>query len=108
MSTSTIAIIIAVITVILFASEKLPLSVVAILSMLAMAFTNCITFTEAFSGFSNTATLMIIGTGIIGEAFFYNGTFRKNGQCLFEHEKGERKELYNSCRALELCAFNIP
>ncbi len=91
MSTSTIAIIIAVITVILFASEKLPLSVVAILSMLAMAFTNCITFTEAFSGFSNTATLMIIGTGIIGEAFFTTGLSEKMGNAFLSMKKVNEK-----------------
>lgn len=91
MSTSTIAIIIAVITVILFASEKLPLSVVAILSMLAMAFTGCISFTEAFSGFSNTATLMIIGTGIIGEAFFTTGLSEKMGNAFLSMKKVNEK-----------------
>lgn len=91
MSTSTIAIIIAVITVILFASEKLPLSVVAILSMLAMAFTGCISFTEAFSGFSNTATLMIIGTGIIGEAFFTTGLSEKMGNAFLGMKKVNEK-----------------
>lgn len=91
MSISTIAIIIAVITVILFASEKLPLSVVAILSMLAMAFTGCITFTEAFSGFSNTATLMIIGTGIIGEAFFTTGLSEKMGNAFLSMKNVNEK-----------------
>ena len=79
METSTIALIIMVISIILFATEKIPLAVVALLSMLAMAFSGCITYQEAFSGFSNTATLMIIGMSIISSAFFTTGLSKKIG-----------------------------
>ena len=73
MQQSTIALIIMLVTIILFATEKLPLAVVAIFSALAMAIFGCISYSDALAGFSNTATLMVIGLCIIGEAFFTTG-----------------------------------
>ena len=84
MQQSTIALIIMLLTIILFATEKLPLAVTAILSAFAMAATGCITYSEAFSGFSNTATIMVIGLCIIGEAFFTTGLADKIGNAFLK------------------------
>ena len=70
MSTSTIALIILVVTIILFASGKVPLSVTAVGAALAMGICGVIPFTSAFAGFASDVTMMVIGSMIIGEALF--------------------------------------
>lgn len=79
MEPSTIALIIMALTIILFITEKLPLAVTAMLSAFAMAATGCISYENAFAGFSNTATLSVIGLSIIGESFFTTGLADKIG-----------------------------
>ena len=86
-SSSTIALIIMAVTIVLYATEKIPLAVTALLSMLAMAFAGCISFSEAFAGFSNTATLMIIGAGIIGEAVFTTGLADRIGRLIMRMDR---------------------
>ena len=73
MSQSTIAIIIILIITVLYATEVFPLAVTSLLAMSAMVVTGIIDWTEAFSGFSSSIVLMLIGVCIIGEAFFTTG-----------------------------------
>lgn len=80
MEHSTIALIILLITTILYALEKPPIAVTSILAAIAMALTGCIGMGDALKGFSNTATLMIIGLCIVGEAFFTTGLTHKIGE----------------------------
>lgn len=65
---STKALLILAAVVIMFITEKIPLYVTALLGMLAMGITGILSFTEAFSGFGNTAVMMIIGMSIISGA----------------------------------------
>ena len=83
MPQSTIAIIVLIAAIILFATEKIPLSITTILAMLVMIFTGILTPAEAFSGFSSTATLLLIGVTILGEAFFTSGLVDKLGNLLY-------------------------
>lgn len=80
MEHSTIALIILLITTILYALEKPPIAVTSILAAIAMAFTGCIGMEDALKGFANTATLMIIGLCIVGESFFTTGLTNKVGE----------------------------
>lgn len=73
MEKSTIAIIILIITLVLYIADKIPIAVTALLSAFAMAATGCIQYNEAFSGFSNTAVLMTVGLSIVSGAFFTTG-----------------------------------
>lgn len=82
MENSTIAILILGIAVVLFVSEKIPLSVSALLAMLAMAFTGVISYEEAFSGFSNRVVFMIIGMSMVSTAFFSVGLSHKVARVL--------------------------
>ncbi len=89
METSIIALIIMAVTLILFVSEKLPLAITATLSMVAMAFTGCVPYSQAFAGFSSTAVLMIIGTGIIGAACFSTGLADAIGKWVLKFDRLE-------------------
>lgn len=73
MSSCTIALIILAAVIVLFATEKIPLSVTAILAMLAMGFTGILSFSDAFSPMSSTVVWVLIGTAVMGEAFFTTG-----------------------------------
>ena len=80
---STIAIIILVIALIAYMIPKIPLSVTTVFAMIAMAMTGIISFPEAFSGFANSATLLVAGMMIIGQACFTSGLARTVGELLY-------------------------
>ena len=76
---STIALIILVVTMVMFAWGKIPIAVTAVCSALAMGIFGVIPFSSAFSGFSNDINLMVIGSMVIGEALFETGVAQKLG-----------------------------
>lgn len=82
MSQSTIAIIIIIVVMILYATEVFPLAVSSLLAMSAMVVTGILDWTEAFAGFSSPIVLMLIGICIIGEAFFTTGLAETLGNTL--------------------------
>lgn len=73
MSPATISFIILAITIILFFTEKLPLCVTAMLAAIAMGVFGIISWSEVFSGMSNSITMFLIGCGILGAAYFSTG-----------------------------------
>lgn len=87
MEISIIAIIIMAVTLVFFVWEKFPLAGVAVLSMLAMGAFGCASWGEVFSGFSNTATIMMIGTSIIGGACFSTGLAEKISRYILKFKK---------------------
>lgn len=92
MEKSTIALIIMVVTIALYAWDKLPMYVTSILAALAMALTGCIPYASALAGFSNTATLMVIALCIIGEAFFTTGLATQVGHVFLSIKSMDEKK----------------
>ena len=92
MSQSTIAILILLVTVILFLTEKLPVSVTAICAMLAMGIFGIISWTDAFSGMSSSVVWFLIGVSILGESFFSTGLADKIGDTLLRLAKNGMSE----------------
>ena len=84
MEPSTIALIILAITIILFATGKIPLAVTAVASALALGIFGVIPFTKAFAGFSNDVTMMVMGSIVIGEALFETGVAQKMGTAIIK------------------------
>lgn len=82
MTQSTIAIIITIAVMVLYATEVFPLAVTSLIAMAAMVLTGIIDWTEAFSGFSSSIVLMLIGVCIIGESFFTTGLAESIGNTL--------------------------
>lgn len=73
MAPSTIGIIIMIVTLVLYATEVIPLVATAALSVIAMWATGLLTPAEAFSGFSNTATVLAIAAMLISLALQETG-----------------------------------
>lgn len=73
MSAATIAIIITVLAIIMYATEVVPIAVTSIFACLAMAVFGVISYKDAFAGFSNDTTMMVLGMIVIGNALFETG-----------------------------------
>lgn len=82
MEPSTIAIIIIMAVIVLYATEIIPLAVTSILACLAMGIFHVLPFKDAFAGFSNDIVMMVIGVVIIGEALFETGVARIIGETI--------------------------
>ena len=113
MPQNIIAIIILLIVIVLYATEKLPLVLTSMLSMLAMYFSGILEFGDAFSGFANNATLMVIGMSIFGVAFSSTGLAdligEKLGDFFSKHQMSEKKfVLLSSLVSAVLCTVMSP
>jgi di/tricarboxylate transporter len=64
---------IIVVVVVLFATEKLRVDVIAMLVLLTVAFTGLVSPTEAFSGFSSPATITVWAVYIVSGGLFRTG-----------------------------------
>lgn len=80
MTSSTIAIIITIITMILFFINKLPMSVVACISTLAMGILIPeMKLSQIYSGFGGSSIVMVAGMCIVGDALFQTGIAQRIG-----------------------------
>lgn len=83
MSQSTITLIIIACTCILYLTEKFSVAVTTVLGMLALIFTGVISFNEAFSCFTSTNVMLVLGMIIIVESLLDSGIATKLGHMLF-------------------------
>lgn len=103
MDQSITAIIILIFLVICMATEVIPLAVAAICAMLAMGFSEILTFEEAFSGFSSSVIFMIIGMSMISTAFFHVGIAHKIGYTLLRFSSLSERSFVILLFFLSLC-----
>ncbi|NYB72961.1 SLC13/DASS family transporter [Sedimentibacter hydroxybenzoicus DSM 7310] len=89
---STIAIIVMVLMLIMYAIPKIPLSVTTIFAVLTMAFTGIISFEDAFIGFASPSVMLIAGMMIIGQSFFTSGLAQKIGNLLYKYTGADEKK----------------
>ena len=84
MASSTIAMIIIIAVIILFASELIPLPVTAMSACLAMGIFKVIPYSDAFAGFGSDVVILVVGAIIIGEALFETGAAKEIGHSLIK------------------------
>jgi di/tricarboxylate transporter len=70
------------ITILLFASDRMRLDVVALMALLAMSLSGILTPAEALAGFSDPVVIMIAGLFIVGGALFRTGVAERFGRAL--------------------------
>lgn len=81
MDSSIIAIIIAIIAIILFIINKLPMSVVAMGSSVAMGvFIPEMKLSSVYAGFSAPGWAMVVGMCVVSSALFYTGVAKRIGE----------------------------
>ena len=83
MQDSTITLIIIACTCVLYLTEKLSVAVTTVLGMMALVFTGILSFNEAFSCFTSTNVMLVLGMIIIVESLFDSGVAERLGLLLF-------------------------
>ena len=91
METSTLATIILVATIVLFAIDRYPLALVSVASLVAMVLSGLLPLTEAFEGFSSNLIMLVAGMMVIGNALFDNNVVGRIGNLIFGRVKGGEK-----------------
>lgn len=84
MADSTITLIIIGATCILYLTEKFSVAVTTVMGMLALIFTGILSFNEAFSCFTSTNVMLVLGMIIIVESLLDSGIAGKLGGLLFK------------------------
>ena len=82
MNESLLVFLILATTIVLFASDRLRLDVIALMALLALMLTNILTTGEALAGFADSLVLMIAGLFIVGGGIFQTGVAEKVGTWL--------------------------
>lgn len=90
MSQAAVTLIILVVAIVLFVSDKLPMGLVAFMVPVALYFTGIIEADDIFSCVINTNVILILGMCVIGAAFFKTGMAYKTSQFLLRYTKSER------------------
>lgn len=73
MSSMTIALIILIVTVVLFIWEPWPIIVTAIGASIVFAYTGVITVSDIFTGYNSTTIVLLAGMMVIGSSLFHAG-----------------------------------
>lgn len=88
---ATLAIVILVLAIISFLTEKIPVNLTIMLTMIVLVLTGLVTPQEAVAGFASKTILMLIGVMIVGSALFETGVCDKIAAKVTEFAKTERK-----------------
>jgi len=88
---ATLAIVILVLAIISFLTEKIPVNLTIMFTMIVLVLTGLVTPQEAVAGFASKTILMLIGVMIVGSALFETGVCDKIAAKVTEFAKTERK-----------------
>ncbi|WP_080875868.1 SLC13 family permease [Oceanobacillus timonensis] len=90
MSPEIITLLFLVFAIVMFAWEKIPLPITAMLVAVGLILTGVLNPEEAFEGFVNTNVLLFIAMFIVGGAFFETGMAQNFGSVITKFAKSER------------------
>lgn len=93
MSSAVLTIIILVVAIVLFITEKLPIAITALLTSILLFVTGIIDSKTLFSGYTNEVVILITGMFVIGGALFETGVAKKMGNYISKYAKTERQLL---------------
>lgn len=104
MSDITIALIIAAVVLILYATQLIPITVTAMLSSLVMAFFGIISFEDSLISFGSDALLLVVGAVIMGNALVECGVTQIVGDAIVKVKVIAGNERLFIMVILTLCA----
>lgn len=90
MNPMTITLIILVLAILLYATEKIPLALTSVLIVVSLSFTRVLSASDALSGFSNTTVVLFAAIFVLGGALEKTGISAKIGQVLYRYSDNER------------------
>ncbi|MCT1904614.1 SLC13 family permease [Oceanobacillus sojae] len=90
MSPEMITLLFLIFAIVMFALEKIPLPITAMIVAVGLILTGVLDPSEAFSGFVNNNVLLFIAMFIVGAAFFETGMAQKFGSIITRFAKTER------------------
>lgn len=93
MSTATISLIIFAVCVVLYIWNKLPISVTALLGLLAMLLTGVVSFSDGFKNFGSSTIVLICGMMVVGKAAFNTGLAQLIGEKVIDLAHGSERLL---------------
>ncbi len=95
MASSTISIIILIITVILFVTEKLPIAMTAVISSLAMGLLIPeMKISQIYTGYGSSTVMLAVGMGIVSETLFRTGMAKKLGNAIIHSPVAKNERLF--------------
>ena len=95
MDSSTIAIIITIITMILFFSSAFPMSITAVFCALAMGvFVPEMKLSQIYSGFGGSSIVMVAGMMIVGDALFQTGIAKRVGTKICQYKIAQNEKMF--------------
>ena len=94
MATSTIAIIVLIAALVLYAIPKMPLSATTLAAMAALVLFGVDSFASVTSGFANKVLFLIVGLTILGQSFVTTGLADKVGEAIIKMKLDRSKKLF--------------
>ena len=91
MTPAVVGLVILLACVVLFLTEWLPNPVVACLGCLLMVLFKVCTFEQAFSGFSSSIVLLMVGAMVVGAAMFETGAAQLIGRRVIRWSRGSAR-----------------
>nr|WP_263314779.1 SLC13 family permease [Mammaliicoccus sp. Marseille-Q6498] len=93
MSSAILTLVILIVAIILFISEKLPIAITALLTSILLFVSGIIDSDTLFSGYTNEVVILITGMFVIGGALFETGVANKMGNFISKYAKTEKQLL---------------
>lgn len=90
MNPMTITLIVLVLAIVLYASEKIPLALTSILIVVSLSLTKVLSASDALGGFSNTTVVLFAAIFVLGGALEKTSISNKIGDILYKYSNNER------------------
>ena len=104
MTPAILSLIIFCVCVVLFIWNKLPISVTALLGLVAMVLTNVVSFSDGFKNFGCTTIVLICAMMVVGKATFETGLAQVVGEKVMGLAKGNERLIVILATALTALA----
>ncbi len=103
MTPAILSLIIFAICVVLFIWNKLPISVTALLGLMAMILLNVVSFSDGFKNFGSTTIVLICAMMVVGKATFETGLAQVVGEKVISLARGNERMIVIIATALTAC-----
>ncbi len=103
MTPAILSLIIFAVCVVLFIWNKLPISVTALLGLMAMILLDVVSFSDGFKNFGSTTIVLICAMMVVGQATFETGLAQLVGEKVISLAKGNERMIIIIATALTAC-----